>query len=86
MKFHVRMIEKLLELPECPIESAGTSALRHTLDDMGLEVKGVEANSDAGVVFTIDPCDARAAGACGHPHRAALPCRCCATRRTGAPR
>ncbi len=54
MKFHVRMIEKLLELPECPIESAGTSALRHTLDDMGLEVKGVEANSDAGVVFTIE--------------------------------
>lgn len=54
MKFHVRMVEKLLELPECPIESAGTSALRHTLDDIGLEVKGVEANSDAGVVFTIE--------------------------------
>lgn len=54
MKFHVRMIEKLLELPECPIDSAGTSPLRHTLDDIGLEVKGVEANSDVGVVFTIE--------------------------------
>jgi phenylalanyl-tRNA synthetase beta chain len=48
------MIEKLLELPECSIESAGTSSLRHTLDDIGLEVKGVEANSDVGVVFTIE--------------------------------
>jgi phenylalanyl-tRNA synthetase beta chain len=48
------MIEKLLELPECPIESAGTSPLRHTLDDIGLEVKGIEANSDVGVVFTIE--------------------------------
>jgi phenylalanyl-tRNA synthetase beta chain len=54
MKFHVRMVEKLLELPECPLDSAGTSPLRHTLDDLGLEVKGVEASSDRGVVFTIE--------------------------------
>jgi phenylalanyl-tRNA synthetase beta chain len=54
MKFHVRMIEKLLELPECPLDSAGTSPLRHTLDDIGLEVKGVEATGDTGVVFTIE--------------------------------
>lgn len=54
MKFHVRMVEKLLELPECPLETAGTSQLRHTLDDIGLEVKGVEANNDSGVVFTIE--------------------------------
>ena len=54
MKFHVRMVEKLLELPECPLDSAGTSPLRHTLDDIGLEVKGVEASSDRGVVFTIE--------------------------------
>lgn len=54
MKFHVRMVEKLLELPECPLDSAGTSPLRHTLDDIGLEVKGVEATSDSGVIFTIE--------------------------------
>jgi len=54
MKFHLRMIEKLLELPECPLDSAGTSPLRHTLDDIGLEVKGVEASGDLGVVFTIE--------------------------------
>lgn len=54
MKFHVRMVEKLLELPECPLDTAGTSPLRHTLDDIGLEVKGVEASSDTGVIFTIE--------------------------------
>lgn len=54
MKFHVRMVEKLIELPECILETAGTSPLRHTLDDIGLEVKGVEASADTGVVFTIE--------------------------------
>jgi phenylalanyl-tRNA synthetase beta chain len=54
MKFHVRLVEKFLELPECQVDAAGTSPLRHTLDDIGLEVKGVEASSDAGVVFTIE--------------------------------
>jgi phenylalanyl-tRNA synthetase beta chain len=54
MKFHVRMVEKLLELPECLLDSAGTSPLRHTLDDIGLEVKGVEASGDTGVIFTIE--------------------------------
>lgn len=54
MKLHVRMLEKLLEIPECPIEGAATSALRQTLDDVGLEVKGVEVSGDTGVVFTIE--------------------------------
>jgi phenylalanyl-tRNA synthetase beta chain len=54
MKLHVRMLEKLLEIPECPADSAATSALRQTLDDVGLEVKGVEISGDTGVVFTIE--------------------------------
>jgi phenylalanyl-tRNA synthetase beta chain len=54
MKLHVRMLEKLMELPECPIDTAGSSPLRHTFDDLGLEVKGVEASGDRGVVFTIE--------------------------------
>jgi phenylalanyl-tRNA synthetase beta chain len=48
------MLEKLLEIPECPADSAATSALRQTLDDVGLEVKGVEISGDTGVVFTIE--------------------------------
>ena len=54
MKLHVRMLEKLMELPECPLDAAGSSPLRHTLDDLGLEVKGVETSGDCGVVFTIE--------------------------------
>jgi len=54
MKFHVRMVEKLLELPECLLDAAGVSPLRHTLDDIGLEVKGIEASANTGVVFTIE--------------------------------
>ncbi len=54
MKLYVRMLEKLIELPECPIETAAKSPLRHLLDDVGLEVKGVEVSSQAGVVFTIE--------------------------------
>lgn len=54
MKLYVRMLEKLIELPECPIESAAKSPLRHLLDDIGLEVKGVEVSPQTGVVFTIE--------------------------------
>jgi phenylalanyl-tRNA synthetase beta chain len=54
MKLHVRMLEKLMELPECAVESAVSSQLRQTLDDLGLEVKGVEADSSRGVIFTIE--------------------------------
>jgi phenylalanyl-tRNA synthetase beta chain len=48
------MLEKLLEIPQCSVDSAATSELRQTLDDVGLEVKGVEASGDTGVVFTIE--------------------------------
>lgn len=54
MKLYVRMLEKLIELPECPVESAAKSPLRHLLDDIGLEVKGVEVSPQAGVIFTIE--------------------------------
>jgi phenylalanyl-tRNA synthetase beta chain len=54
MKLFVRMLEKLLELPECPPESAASSLLRQTLDDVGLEVKNVEVSGERGVVFTIE--------------------------------
>jgi len=54
MKLHVRMLEKLIEIPECPLDSAGSSPLRHLLDDVGLEVKGVDVTSEKGVVFTIE--------------------------------
>jgi phenylalanyl-tRNA synthetase beta chain len=54
MKLHVRMLEKLLEIPECPADTAATSTLRQTLDDVGLEVKGVEVSGDTGVIFTIE--------------------------------
>lgn len=54
MKLYVRLLEKLLELPECPLETAGSSPLRHLLDDIGLEVKGVDTDPSTGVVFTIE--------------------------------
>jgi phenylalanyl-tRNA synthetase beta chain len=54
MKLHVRMLEKWLELPECPVEAASSSPLRQMLDDVGLEVKSVEASGDTGVVFTVE--------------------------------
>lgn len=54
MKLHVRMMEKILELPEWSAETAHTCPLRHLLDDIGLEVKGVDVSEDAGVVYTIE--------------------------------
>jgi phenylalanyl-tRNA synthetase beta chain len=54
MKLQVRLLEKFIELPECPVESAGRSPLRHLLDDVGLEVKNTEVLPDKGVVFTIE--------------------------------
>jgi phenylalanyl-tRNA synthetase beta chain len=48
------MLEKMIELPECQPESAAKSPLRHLLDDIGLEVKGVEVTPQTGVVFTIE--------------------------------
>jgi phenylalanyl-tRNA synthetase beta chain len=54
VKLHVRMLEKLMELPESTVEGAVSSQLRQTLDDLGLEVKGVEADSSRGVIFTIE--------------------------------
>lgn len=54
MKLHVRLLEKLMELPECPVETAAMSPLRHLLDDIGLEVKGLEVSAAKGVVFTIE--------------------------------
>lgn len=54
MKLHVRLLEKFMELPPYTVEGAGTSELRRTLDDIGLEVKNVEADSETGVVFTIE--------------------------------
>lgn len=54
MKLQVRLLEKFIELPECPVEIAGRSPLRHLLDDVGLEVKNTEVLPDRGVVFTIE--------------------------------
>ncbi len=54
MKLHVRMLEKLIELPECSVESAHQSQLRQMLDDLGLEVKGVEATPERGVIYTLE--------------------------------
>ena len=54
MKLHVRLLEKWMELPECPPDIANRSQLRHTLDDIGLEVKSVDVTPEKGVVFTIE--------------------------------
>jgi len=54
MKLHVRMLEKLVDLPECNPAEAAKSPLRHLLDDLGLEVKGVECSGDRGVTFTVE--------------------------------
>jgi len=54
MKFHVRMMEKLLELPEWSVAMAASCPLRHLLDDIGLEVKGVDVSETTGVVYTIE--------------------------------
>lgn len=54
MKLHVRMLEKLIELPECSVENAHQSQLRQMLDDLGLEVKGVEATPERGVIYTLE--------------------------------
>ena len=52
MKLHVRLLEKVIEVPAYTAEDAGASELRRTLDDIGLEVKHVEVTSEDGVVFT----------------------------------
>ena len=54
MKLHVRLLEKVIEVPAYTAEDAGASELRRTLDDIGLEVKRVEVTSEDGVVFTIE--------------------------------
>lgn len=54
MKLHVRLLEKLIEIPECTVEGASNSPLRILLDDLGLEVKGVEASQEKGVVYTLE--------------------------------
>jgi phenylalanyl-tRNA synthetase beta chain len=54
MKLYLRMLEKLLELPECVPATAASSPLRHLLDDLIGEVKGVELAADGGVVFTVE--------------------------------
>jgi phenylalanyl-tRNA synthetase beta chain len=54
MKLHVRLLEKWVEIPECLSETASRSQLRHTLDDIGLEVKSVDVSADKGVIFTIE--------------------------------
>ena len=46
MKLHVRLLEKWMEIPECVQETASRSQLRHTLDDIGLEVKSVDVSAD----------------------------------------
>lgn len=54
MKLHVRLLEKWMEIPECLPETASRSQLRHTLDDIGLEVKSVDVSAEKGVIFTIE--------------------------------
>ena len=54
MKLQVRLLEKFIELPDCSVETAARSPLRHLLDDIGLEVKNTEVFPDKGVVFTIE--------------------------------
>lgn len=54
MKLHVRLLEKLIELPECTVEGASNCQLRALLDDLGLEVKDVEASQEKGVVYTLE--------------------------------
>jgi phenylalanyl-tRNA synthetase beta chain len=54
MKLHIRLLEKLIELPEWSVETASNCPLRHLLDDLGLEVKGVEASQEKGIVYTLE--------------------------------
>jgi phenylalanyl-tRNA synthetase beta chain len=54
MKLHVRLLEKIIEIPDCAPENASRSQLRQLLDDIGLEVKNVDVSNDKGVVFTIE--------------------------------
>jgi phenylalanyl-tRNA synthetase beta chain len=54
MKLYVRMLEKIVELPECTPATAGKSALRHLLDDLIGDVKGVDLTPDGAVVFTVE--------------------------------
>ena len=54
MKLQVRMLEKVIEIPECSEQAAAQAPLRHMLDDLGLEVKGVDVTEERGVVYTIE--------------------------------
>lgn len=54
MRLYVRLLEKLIEIPECQVAAASHSPLRVLLDDLGLEVKGVEASPERGVIYTLE--------------------------------
>ena len=54
MKLHLKALERIIEIPECQPDSAAQSPLRQLLDDVGLEVKGIEVHESRGVVFTIE--------------------------------
>lgn len=54
MKLYVKALERVIEIPECSTENPGQSPLRQLLDDVGLEVKGVEVHETRGVLFTIE--------------------------------
>ena len=54
MKLHVKALERIIEIPECAPDTAAQSPLRQLLDDVGLEVKGIEVHDARGVVFTIE--------------------------------
>ena len=54
MKLYVKALERVIEIPECSPENPGQSPLRHLLDDVGLEVKGIEVHDTRGVLFTIE--------------------------------
>lgn len=54
MKLRYSLLHKFIELPECDIKNPGASPLRHLLDDLGLEVKGLDQNLDGSPIFTIE--------------------------------
>lgn len=49
MKLHLSILEKLIELP-----TSDVNQLRHLLDELGLEVKAIEAAPGGGTVFNIE--------------------------------
>lgn len=54
MKLRYSLLQRFIELPECDPKQAGNSPLRHLLDDLGLEVKSTDENSDGSPIFTIE--------------------------------